>query len=143
MLAAAVFVVAAAALLLAALWALQRRLIYLPYPAHVLPAAAVLPAAREGRLRTDDGVELGAWVLSPADAEEGAAVLVAGGNAGNRSHRAPLAAALAREGLGVLLFDYRGYGANRGRPTQRGLARDVRAARRFLTEEAGVPPDRI
>jgi pimeloyl-ACP methyl ester carboxylesterase len=62
---------------------------------------------------------------------------------GTVSHRAPLAAALAREGLGVLLFDYRGYGTNRGRPTQRGLARDVRAARRFLTDEAGVPPDQI
>jgi pimeloyl-ACP methyl ester carboxylesterase len=143
MLAAAIFVVAAAALLLAALWALQRRLIYLPFPADVPPAAAVLPTAREVTLRTDNGLELGAWFVPPADAEHGTAVLVAGGNAGNRSHRAPLAAALARAGLGVLLFDYRGYGGNRGHPTQRGLARDVRAARGFLTEEADVPPDRI
>jgi uncharacterized protein len=143
MLAAAAFVVAAAALVLAALWALQRRLIYLPFPADVPPAATLLAAAREVTLRTDDNLELGAWFVPPTDPEQGAAVLVAGGNAGNRSHRAPLAAALARQGLGVLLFDYRGYGTNRGRPTQRGIARDVRAARCFLTDEAGVPPDRI
>jgi alpha-beta hydrolase superfamily lysophospholipase len=143
MLVGAVFVVAAAALLLAALWTLQRRLIYLPFPADVPPAAAVLSAARAVTLRTDDGLELGAWFVPPTDAKHGTAVLVAGGNAGNRAHRVPLAAALARAGHGVLLFDYRGYGGNRGRPKQRGLARDVRAARRVLVEEAAVPADRI
>jgi fermentation-respiration switch protein FrsA (DUF1100 family) len=143
MVAAAVFVLAAAVLLLAALWALQRRLIYLPFPADVPPAAALLPRAREVMLRTDDGVDLGAWFVPAAEPARGAAVLVAAGNAGDRSGRAPLAAALAREGLAVLLFDYRGYGGNRGRPTQRGLARDVRAARRFLIDEAAVPADRI
>jgi pimeloyl-ACP methyl ester carboxylesterase len=40
----------------------------------------------------------------------------------------------------VLLFDYRGYGGNPGRPSEQGLARDVRAARRFLIEEAEVAP---
>ena len=141
MLAAAVFVLAAAALLLALLWALQRRLIYLPYPDDVPPAATLLPSARDVTLRTDDGLELGAWFVPAREAA--AAVLVAPGNAGNRSLRAPLAAALARHGLAVLLFDYRGYGGNRGRPTQTGLAKDVRAARAFLTDEAGVPADRI
>jgi uncharacterized protein len=130
-----------AALFLALLWALQRRLIYLPFPANVPPTADVLPGAREIALHTDDGLELGAWFLDPADAA--IAVMVAPGNAGNRSLRAPLAAALARRGLAVLLFDYRGYGGNRGRPTQDGLARDVRAALRFLREDAGYPPDRI
>jgi fermentation-respiration switch protein FrsA (DUF1100 family) len=143
MLAAAVFVLAAAALLLAALWALQRRLIYLPFPAEIPPAASLLPNAREVTLRTDDGLALGAWFVPAAEPGRGAAVLVAPGNAGDRSARAPLAAALARERLAVLLFDYRGYAGNRGRPTQRGLARDVRAARRFLVDEAGVPPDAI
>ena len=143
MVAAAVFVLAAAALLLALLWALQRRLIYLPFPADVPPAATLLPGAREVTLRTDDGLELGAWFVPAGEPNRGAAVLVAPGNAGNRSLRAPLAAALARRGLAVLLFDYRGFGGNRGRPTQVGLARDVRAARRFLTDEAAVPPDRI
>jgi fermentation-respiration switch protein FrsA (DUF1100 family) len=140
-LAAALVVLGGAALLLALLWALQRRLIYLPFPADVPPVAAVLPGAREVVLRTDDGLRLGAWFLEPRDAA--AAVLVAPGNAGNRSLRAPLAAALARRGVAVLLFDYRGYGGNRGRPTQAGLARDVRAARRFLLDEADFARERI
>jgi fermentation-respiration switch protein FrsA (DUF1100 family) len=43
----------------------------------------------------------------------------------------------------VLLFDYRGYAGNPGSPTEQGLARDVRAARRYLLEVAGVPPQRL
>ena len=42
----------------------------------------------------------------------------------------------------MLLFDYRGYGGNPGSPSEEGLARDVRAARQFLTDE-GVPGERL
>jgi pimeloyl-ACP methyl ester carboxylesterase len=38
----------------------------------------------------------------------------------------------------VLLMDYRGYGGNPGKPTQQGLARDVRAAREYLAGVAGM-----
>ena len=143
MLGAAAIVLAVVALALALLWALQRRLIYLPFPAAVPPAATLLDGAREVTLRTADGLELGAWFVAPHEPDRRMAVLVAAGNAGNRSLRAPLAAALARHGLAVLLFDYRGYGGNRGRPTDAGLARDVRAALRFLGDEAGLPGDRL
>jgi uncharacterized protein len=54
-----------------------------------------------------------------------------------------LARALAGAGLAVLLFDYRGYGGNPGRPSEQGLARDVRAAHRFLIDEAEVAPTRL
>jgi fermentation-respiration switch protein FrsA (DUF1100 family) len=143
MLGAVVVVLATVAALLALLWAFQRRLIYLPFPADVPPVATVLAAAREVTLRTDDGLELGGWFVAAGEPDRAIAVLVAGGNAGNRSLRAPLAVAPAREGLAVLLFDYRGYGRNRGRPMQAGLARDVRGALRFLTNEIGLPRDRL
>jgi uncharacterized protein len=143
MLGAVVVVLGTVAVLLAVLWGFQRRLIYLPFPAEVPPVAAVLAAAREVTLRTDDGLGLGGWFVAAGDPDRAIAVLVAAGNAGNRSLRAPLAAALARQGLAVLLFDYRGYGRNRGRPTQAGLARDVRAALRFLNDEVGLPRDRL
>jgi uncharacterized protein len=121
--------------LLVLLWVGQRSLIYLPGGA-VPSTDAVLPGATEVVLRTDDGLELGAWHLAAPDGAH--TVLVAPGNAGNRAARAPLAQGLRERGLGVLLLDYRGYGGNPGRPTEDGLARDVRAARRHLVEEAGV-----
>jgi fermentation-respiration switch protein FrsA (DUF1100 family) len=136
-------VVAVMGILLALLWGFQRRLIYLPSASSVPPAAEVIDGARDVTLRTTDGLRLGAWLVPADDPERGMTVLVANGNAGDRSLRAPLAEALAAEGLAVLLFDYRGYGANPGSPTERGLARDVRAAYRFLVDQAGVPPDRI
>jgi pimeloyl-ACP methyl ester carboxylesterase len=130
------------AVLTGLLWGLQRRLVYLPDDGPVPAAAAVLPGARDVVLETSDGLRLGAWFVPGPDA--GApAVLVANGNGGHRGLRAPLAAALARRGLAVLLFDYRGYGGNPGSPSEEGLARDVRAARASLLEEAGVPPDRL
>jgi uncharacterized protein len=124
------------------LWGLQRRLVYFPDAGPVPAAGAVLPGARDVVLQTSDGLRLGAWFLPGRDAEA-PAVLVANGNGGHRGLRAPLAAALAGRGLAVLLFDYRGYGGNAGSPSEEGLARDVRAARAHLLEEAGVPPDRL
>ncbi|MGR6967761.1 alpha/beta hydrolase [Geodermatophilus sp. URMC 61] len=124
------------------LWGWQRRLVYLPDDGPVPAAATVLPGARDVVLETSDGLRLGAWFLPGRDAEA-PAVLVANGNGGHRGLRAPLAAALARRGLAVLLFDYRGYGGNPGSPSEERLARDVRAARAHLVEEAGVSPDRL
>jgi uncharacterized protein len=120
-------------IVLGLLWQFQRRLIYFPTTAPVPSADVVLPGARDVALHTSDGLRLGAWYLPGQPGS--AAVLVANGNAGDRSLRAPLANALAAAGLSVLLFDYRGYGGNAGSPSEEGLARDIRAARQFLLGE--------
>jgi uncharacterized protein len=138
----AAVLVALLAVLTGLLWAFQRSLIYLPDAGPVARASDVLPGARDVELVTDDGLHLAAWYL-PGPDNGSAAVLVANGNGGHRGLRAPLARALNDAGLAVLLFDYRGYAGNPGSPTEDGLARDVRAARRFLVEDAGVPADRL
>jgi pimeloyl-ACP methyl ester carboxylesterase len=130
-----------AVLLLALVWALQRRLIYLPMDHDVPPARALLPTAQEVVLRTTDGLALGAWLVEPAEPAWGA-VLVFNGNAGHRGYRAPLADALSRSGLAVLLLDYRGYGTNPGTPSERGLRLDADAAAAFLAAR-GYPPERL
>jgi hypothetical protein len=135
-------VVVLAALIVGLLWLFQRQLIYLPSGEPVSPASSVVPGARDVTLGTADGLSLGAWYV-PAGAPDGHTVLVANGNAGHRGDRAPLARALHDRGLGVLLFDYRGYGGNAGAPSERGLALDVRAARQWLLDHADVPADRI
>ena len=132
---------AAATTVTGVLWALQRQLTYFPDPAPPPPAGTVLTGAEDVELTTSDGLRLGAWWL-PAEDPAAPAVLVAPGNGGARGLRAPLARALADEGLSVLLLDYRGYGGNPGSPSEEGLARDVRAARRWLLD-AGVPPERL
>ena len=96
--------------LVALMWSQQRRLIYFPSPGPVPSAASVLPSGRDVVLATEDGIRLGAWYFPAGHT----AVLVCNGNAGDRSMRAQLAAALNRIGHSVLLFDYRGYGGNEG-----------------------------
>jgi fermentation-respiration switch protein FrsA (DUF1100 family) len=130
-------------LVLVLVWGLQRRLIYFPSGSVDSPARVGLYSAQDVVLEPSDGLKLRGWFIPAAGANRRMAVLVANGNAGNRSGRAALARALSERGLAVLLFDYRGYGGNPGRPSERGLARDVRAAYRFLVDEAGVPSDRL
>lgn len=122
------------------IWILQRRLIYFPTQ-EVPDLAAVLPEAEEVTFPTEDGLNLRGWLVPARGGDDGLTVVVFNGNAGNRASRAPLAAAFARHGFGVLLFDYRGYGGNRGNPTESGLAADARATVSFL--EALPEPTRL
>ncbi len=135
-------VLGALGLVVGALWAFQRSLVYLPDRRPPPPAAAVIPGGRDVTLVTADGLRLGAWYV-PAPATTAATVLVTPGNSGNRLHRVDLARSLVAEGNGVLLIDYRGYGGNPGHPSQEGLAKDARAAREFLVERAGVRQDAL
>jgi predicted alpha/beta hydrolase len=68
---------------------------------------------------TTDGLRLGGWFVRASGPPPHVTVLVFNGNAGNRSHRVPLAAALHQHGLQVLLVDYRGYSGNPGMPTEK------------------------
>ncbi|MDQ3985651.1 MAG: lysophospholipase [Actinomycetota bacterium] len=124
------------------IWTWQARLIYFPSPGPVPKAQTVIDGGRDVTLETSDGFDLGAWFVPGRDSN-GFTVLVANGNAGDRSLRAPLAQALAGKGFNVLLFDYRGFGGNPGHPNQDGLALDARAAYRFLVEDEGIRPERL
>lgn len=116
-------------LAVSAIWVFQRRLIYLPAGDPGAP-----PVGWEAvTLETADGLALGGWHRAPHG--DGPVVLVFNGNGGNRGGRIGLGARLAAEGLGVLLFDYRGYGGNPGSPSEAGLALDARAAADWLSEQ--------
>jgi len=119
-------------------WVLQRSMIYFP-TRHLGPRP---PGVEEATFTTSDGLELGGWFF-PARGSDGRAVLISNGNAGNRGHRVLLAEALRDRGWAVLLYDYRGYGGNPGRPSQQGLAKDARAAVSWLADRDDVDADRI
>jgi len=127
---------------LAFFWLVQRRMIYQPFGDVPSRAEAGVSTAELVTLRTDDGLVLNAWFVPVGGSPEGA-VVVFNGNAGNRGYRADIARQMLRLGYSVLLFDYRGYGDNPGAPTEDGLARDARAARRFLDTRPGVDRNRI
>lgn len=135
--------------LAATLWGQQRRLIYFPTRGPVPSVTTIARGAQDVVLETADGLRLGAWYLPSRGprpgtrASPGPAILVCNGNGGDRSGRAPLALALHRAGFSVLLFDYRGYGENPGKPTEEGLALDAAAARAWLVARPEVDPKRL
>ncbi len=132
----------AGALLVGAFWVFQRSLVYLPDRRTPPAAAEVLDGGRDVVLQTSDGLRLAAWYASPP-VTGGPTVLLAHGNAGNRGDRVTLAEELQHLGFGVLVPDYRGYAGNPGRPSERGLALDVRAAREFLVRDEGIPAEAL
>jgi hypothetical protein len=98
--------------------------------------------AREVWLDTEDGVRIHAFFL-PGAPDRDRAILFLHGNAGNASHRLPIAADLARLGSDVLVLDYRGYGRSQGTPSEAGVYRDARAGLAHLTGELGLPARRV
>ncbi len=88
-----------------------------------------------------DGTRINAWFVR-AD-KPFAHILYAHGNAGNIGDRTPILAMLAAAGFDVLVFDYRGFGRSGGRPGERGMYLDARAARELLLARPGVDPNRV
>jgi fermentation-respiration switch protein FrsA (DUF1100 family) len=121
-------VVAFYVLLVAAVFFMQRSLLYFPSQ-----DPAPTPAGIDDiELTTSDNLRLRAWVGS--EAREGA-VLMFHGNGGDRSSYAGTFAGFARLGLRPLLIDYRGYGGSEGEPTEEGLYNDAEAALAWLREQ--------
>ena len=126
---------------LGAIWLFQRSLIYFPIDS-VPPIDTVLPGGEEVTFPTEDGLILTGWYL-PVSGDNETTVIVFNGNAGNRSHRAPLGQALTDQGFAVLLTDYRGYGGNPGSPSEEGLVLDAAAAIAYLETRPDVGTDRL
>lgn len=137
------YVLIIAAVLLASIWTMQRRFIYFPTGDVPTPHEIGLAGVEAVTFDTSDGLTLSGWFFEASGPLPRVTVLVFNGNAGNRAYRCPLAAALQRHGLQVLLVDYRGYGGNPGVPSENGLALDVRAARAYLAGRPDVDASRL
>ena len=112
----------------------------------------VAPAAdlrvEETRVAGPDSLDLVTWLIPPADsaAALGYWVLVCHGNAGNISLplRQDWSRALVAQGVGVVSFDYRGFGASEDGPLdEEGLYRDARAVYDWMVRTRGIDPQRV
>ena len=107
--------VVAAAVVLTAVFVLQRKLLY--FPDRYTEPEAIARAARLGLApwRAPGGALIG--FRSAGTGTPRGRVLVLHGNAGSALDRIPYADALARLGVEVALVEYPGYGARAGAPT--------------------------
>ncbi|MBW2615965.1 MAG: alpha/beta hydrolase [Deltaproteobacteria bacterium] len=90
---------------------------------------------------TEDGIKLHGWFF-PGQAES-PVILFCHGNAGNICHRLENVKLLLDQKLQVFIFDYRGYGQSKGRPSETGIYLDGLAAYDFLVNRKNIPAERI
>ncbi len=121
---------------------LERRMLFYPakYPAGDWDPTTVL--YEDARFQAADGTRLHGWYV-PHESPRAHAV-VFHGNGGNITLFADTLRILnRRHGLAVLVFDYRGYGRSEGKPSEKGILLDARAARDWLAEKAGIAPSDV
>lgn len=103
-----------------------------------------LPAnAEDVWMTTADGVKLHGWFFRAAQPAKGT-VLYSHGNGGNLTYVRGTTETLAKRGLDVFIYDYRGYGRSEGsRPSETELYADGDAAYDYLTKTRGVKPEQL
>jgi fermentation-respiration switch protein FrsA (DUF1100 family) len=129
-------VVALAVLTVFARW-LEPRLAFFPMPGGDVTPEHFGVDYQAVTLATSDGERLRGWILTPLNAR--ARVIYFHGNGGNLSNWAPILTTIVKRGYAVFAIEYRGYGLSTGRPTERGLYRDVDAT----LEHAWTSPGNI
>lgn len=125
-----------------AMWGFQELLIF-PAPTldpAMLDRIAEQVGARVLRPVAEDGTQLYGWHRA---ATGDRAVLFFHGNAETVADRIPLHDALVDAGWDVVVVAYRGYPGSEGVPSEAGLRLDARAAWAVVTQELGIPPDRV
>jgi hypothetical protein len=132
--------VAGYGVLVGGLYVLQRHLLYFPDVARPELGELAALGVREITLKTADGLSLLSWFLAPREGRPVIAYLH--GNGGHIGYRAGRLRWFARNGYGVLMVEYRGYGGNPGTPSEAGLIADGAAALDFLDGE-GIAPNRL
>ena len=119
----------------------QRALMYFPAPSLTTPGAAGAPEMQVVMLQIADGHDLASWYARPSQADC-PVILYLHGNGGSIAGRVHKVRPFLEAGHGLLLLSYRGYGGNPGRPSERGLYADGRAALEFLNAN-GISLERI
>ena len=118
----------------------EARFIYYPSREVTTDPSSGGLAFRDIAFTAADGVKLYGWLIP---GRTPTTLLYSHGNGGNMSGRVTIARMLVdRLGVGVFMYDYRGYGRSEGAPSEAGLVSDALGARAALLRE-GVTPDDV
>ncbi len=114
----------------------QRHLLYVPDRSRPPLGGFAQLGVREIGLATADGLSLLSWYLPARETRP--VIAYFHGNGGSIAYRADRLVRFAREGYGVLMLEYRGYGGNPGSPSEAGFYDDAQAAVDFLRHQGIV-----
>lgn len=91
-------------------------------------------------LKTPDNIDIHGWLIPHTGNKT---ILFFHGNGGNISHRLEKIILIRKSAASILIFDYRGYGRSKGRPTEEGIYLDAQAAYDYLVNTRGIEPHDI
>ncbi len=120
---------------------LERKALYYPSSQIEFTPAALDLRYEDVFFKSADSVELHGWFVPAQDPF--ATVLYCHGNAGNISHRVEIAKMFNEKKMNFFVFDYRGFGRSKGRPTERGTYLDAKAAYEYLVNRKNIDPAQI
>ena len=125
----------------------ERSLVYVPGARSVdVPSPGLALNQQAVSFQSADSASLSAWIIPAANAgPEAPWVLISHGNYGNIGYggRPQFYAWFRDLGVNLFAYDYRGFGASDGVPSEAGVYADADAAYRYLTDSLRVPPSRI
>ena len=126
---------------------MERSLVYQPGARKVdNPDPSLALEQHEVTFYAADSTRLTAWAIPAANVGHDAPwVLISHGNYGNVGFggRPQFYAWFRDLGVNLFAYDYRGFGASDGVPSEAGLYADAAAAYRYLTDSLHIPPSRI
>jgi hypothetical protein len=129
------------AAVVALMYFLQDSLLYFPQKELSQTPGDINLEYEEIIFKAKDGTEISGWFVGARD--EKGVVLFCHGNAGNISHRLDSIKIFNNLNLSVMIFDYRGYGKSRGKPTEQGTYLDAEAAWDYLIRTKQKTPESI
>lgn len=92
-------------------------------------------------ITAEDGIQISGWFIPSGTPR--ATLIFCHGNGGNISHRLEKIKMFNDLSLDVLIFDYRGYGMSKGRPSEKGIYLDAEAVYDYLINKKKILPQKI
>lgn len=112
-----------------------------PDNSDVIPTERLPSTVHELFIDTDDNIKIQSYFIPNKVSEK--IVIYFHGNAGNISHRLYDLMRISDFGINVLAISYRGYGKSQGRPDEKGIYTDGKAALDYSRRILGFENDKI
>jgi fermentation-respiration switch protein FrsA (DUF1100 family) len=92
-------------------------------------------------LETTDGIKINGWFIENKASDK--VILHFHGNGGNLSNRLAIIQFLYNLPANIFIIDYHGYGKSQGKPSEKNLYLDAKAAYDFLVKKKKFPPSHV
>lgn len=119
----------------------QPNLLFRPYKSITIHSPSRDVDHTEFLITTADRVQISAWYIPVCNPI--ATILFCHGNAGNLTQRIDSFHIFRELSCDVFIFDYRGYGISKGKPTEKGLYKDADAVWNYLVKGIRKSPEEI